>query len=362
MSDEGSCVSMDTYKHTINTNPHIHTDVCANFVTDIDALHDMHGPHTDFQMLKSDWIATDTSTVKAITMKISEGNVMQLEVRSKKRTRMMDMLGNYKELHSKVVKRSRRGFTEMVKHLEAEMLQASAEYRKWRMMSPDKRVELMRDNRRPTVQFNRNWVPVDGDSMVASLPKVYKRMARDHRREVQIMRDLPKRRSYISVRLDSVTSTGTTDTRPTFGGTLDNCNSQYFFAEHTHGNNANDNLEPNSRLLSSARSSLKRLSLFEAREYRGRESSRRIQSKRRQRNARQLSAYLLSAAGSSYSRSTVRQQNFCNIYSSAQGSSNAVSRPRQPPLKIASASLMPPTSNSRASSYHPNTENTIRNI
>ena len=158
---------------------------------------------------------------------------MQLKVRSEKRTTMMNMFGNYTDgsrSHSKAARRFCRGFIEIAKRLEDDMLKASAEYRKWRMMSPDKRVELMRDNRRPTVQFNRNWVPVDGDSMVASLPKVYKRMARDHRREVQRMRDLPKRRSYISVRLDSVTSTGTTDTRPAVGGTLDDCNSQYFFA------------------------------------------------------------------------------------------------------------------------------------
>lgn len=364
MSGDGSVVSTDTYRPTINTNPHIHADVRANFVTDIDALHDMHGPMTEFQRLNSDWLSPNPSTLQAITMKIGEGNVMQLKVKSEERTRKMDMFGNYKDgskSHGEVAKRFRRGFMEMVKRLEDEMLKASAEYRKWRMMSPDERVELLREIRRPTVQFNGSWVPVDGDSMEAPLPKIYRRMARDHRRKVQRMRDLLERRSSVSVRSKSVTSTGTTDTRPAIGGTLGDCDSQYFFAEHIHGNNTNDDLESNSRLLSSAQSSLKRLSLFEAREYRGRESSRRIQSERRQRNASQLSASLLSAAGSSSSRSTVRQQTR-NIHSSAQGSSNAVSRPLQTPSKNSSASLMPPPSNSRASSYHPNTENTIRNI
>jgi len=37
MSDDGSIVSTDTYGPTINTNPHIHADVCANFMTDTDA-------------------------------------------------------------------------------------------------------------------------------------------------------------------------------------------------------------------------------------------------------------------------------------------------------------------------------------
>jgi len=68
-------------------------------------------------------------------------------------------------------------------------------------------------------------------------------------------------------RSKTVTSTGTTDARPAIGETLGDCDSQYFFAEHIHDNNANDNLESNSRLLSSARSSLKRFTLFKAGEY-----------------------------------------------------------------------------------------------
>ena len=65
----------------------------------------------------------------------------------------------------------------------------------------------------------------------------------------------------------TVTSTGTTDTCPAIGETLGDCDRQYFFAEHIHNNNANDNLESNSILLSSAQSGLNRFSLFKDGEY-----------------------------------------------------------------------------------------------
>ena len=152
----------------------------------------------------------------------------------------MNMFGNYTDgsrSHSKAARRFCRGFIEIAKRLEDDMLKASAEYRKWRMMSPDKRVELMRDIRRPTVQFNRSWVPVNRDSMEASLPKIYRRMARNHCQKVQRIPDLVKLRSSVSVCSNTVTSSGTTDARPAIGETLGDCDSQYFFAEHIHDPN-----------------------------------------------------------------------------------------------------------------------------
>ena len=367
MLDNLSVISTSTYVPAIDRNPHIHADVRANFVTDVDALHDMHAPETEFERNNRDWRAVNPSTLKHIIMNIGDGNIIQLNVKSEERTRKMDMFGNYKDgskAHGEVAKRFRRGFMEMVKRLEDEMVKASIEYRKWRMMSPDDRVLLLKEIRRPMVQFNGTWVPADGDSTSPDvpLPLIYKKEAADRRRNVKTLRDLLERKSSVSVRSKSVTSTGTTDPREAVSGNLGDCDSQYIFAEHIHGNNTNDDIDSNARLLSSAQSSLKRLSRFEAREYRTRESSRRSQMEHKRRNGSQLTAPPFSAAGSSSSRPTVRQQTTGDLQPTAQRTLNITSRPHQTPSKNSSVSLMPPPSFSRASSYHHSSENTTRNI
>lgn len=359
-SDRNSTVSIDTSRSTTDTNPLIHADVRANFVTDINALHDMHAPETNFWKLNSDWRAADPSTVKCITINIGHGNVTQLKVKSEDRTRNMNMLGRYNHRnnsHGEVAKRFRRGFMEMIDRLEKEMLNASEEYRKWATMSPSKRVQLLAAIRRPVVQFNGTWVAaeLDSNSPEIPLPLIYQQRAADHRREVRMVRDRIERDSIASQHSISVTSMSSRDTRDAIGGTLGDCDSQYIFAAHIHGGHTNDDIGSNNKLLSSAQQTLQRLTQFEAREYRQRGSSRRDKIDRIERNAN-------NRAASNSSHATVKPQNTPSIHSSAQLSFKTASRARRTPSNTSTISLMPPPSNSRASNHYPNTDNTIRNI
>lgn len=356
MSDDGSDASDRTYRPNITNNPRIHRDIRANFISNVDDLHNVD-KKSEFQKLNSDWLASDPTTgnVKQINMQLGENNVVAMAVKSEVRTRLFDWHGRYIDGKDRgqVSKRFRRGFLEMVEALEKEMIQASAVYRKWRLMSPTERVRLLEEIRRPVVQFNGTWAPTERDTMEAPLPLIYQKRIEDRYIKAQKLRDLLRERSSNAARTKSVTSHVSHDTREPKNGTLGDCDSEYISEGSIGGTPAG--FDDRSRADESFRrakqnveESLRRAIRFSEREYSSRVSCRSRQSERRQRDSEQITASLAASSASSR-RSSMQtpQQRANDIRGSFQGSGISVAGPRHTSSVKSNATAKPPPSTIR---------------
>lgn len=199
----------------------IDADVKANFITDIRAMLDARRAPTAFERRNQELMATNTNPASYINV-YGDGNVVEHIPKLETRTREWNEKGEYVgEWKGEVPKRFIRGFQETLHAREAEMAIASKEYRNWKAMSAEERLERLSIIRQPIELWN-GQPGADSDDLheVQDLPAIYKERVQN-RKARQRMRALADKAKAAKSKAGSTTgstrSARTIDTRDTIG-------------------------------------------------------------------------------------------------------------------------------------------------
>jgi hypothetical protein len=203
-------------------NHDIDPDVRANFITDIAAMHDVRRALTDFEKRNKGIVSTNTGPITYIN-DFGDGKLEEFTNKGEDRTRRMDENMKYAAGRDEgnVKKRFIRGFQEMMAAREAQMVDASKEYREWKAMSPEARMERLSEIRQPIQLWNGKPGAADDDLYsVQDIPKFYKKELLKKLMRRQRMRALLADKAKAKNQKNgsqSARSVGTVDTRDTIG-------------------------------------------------------------------------------------------------------------------------------------------------
>lgn len=204
----------------------IDRDVRENFLSDVDKMHDVGSGASTFEQRNKKLMSTNARPT-AYVNDFGDGNVHEFKPKYEERTRKWNESGQYVgEWEGEVKKRYRRGFQEMIAARDAEMVQASKEYREWKSLSMEDRMERLNLSRQPIVLWNGKPGADDDDlHEVDDLPAIYKRRAANWKKRQKLRALLAaKARARKSKKgSQSSRSEQTVDTQDTIGrlGDLD---------------------------------------------------------------------------------------------------------------------------------------------
>ncbi|KFY03752.1 hypothetical protein O988_01263 [Pseudogymnoascus sp. VKM F-3808] len=206
----------------INEQPGaIDADVRENFITNINAMHDVRPTPGTFERRNQGWMAKTKNPV-AYVNEFGEGNVFEVKMKVETRTRMMNEKGEYagKNL-GEVKKRHKRGFSEMINARKDEMIRATKEYREWKAMSLEDRMERLTLLRQPIDLWKgRPGTDQADQEEIHHLPRIYKQRVlrrKEKQRMRAILADKAKQKKQDESASSSFGTAGTGDTLDTIG-------------------------------------------------------------------------------------------------------------------------------------------------